>query len=93
MKVSYNKLQEYFDQPLPGVNDLAQGIIFHAFEVEELIKSGDDTILDLKVLPDRTFDCKDELGLAKEISVIFNLPLKDGFKSSEVGIVENFQLV
>lgn len=78
MKVSYDKLQTFFDQPLPEVTDLCQGIIFHAFEVEGLYKSelNDDTILDIKILPDRAYDCKDEAGIAKEVSVIFNLPLK-----------------
>ncbi len=85
MKVSYNKLQTFFDQPLPKVEDLAQGIIFHAFEVEELINSGEDTILDLKVLPDRTFDCADEFGIAKEVSAIFKLPLKTEFEVVSTG--------
>ena len=73
MKISYNKLKSYIPT-LPEVNNLTQQIIFHAFEVEETEKQGDDYILDIKVLPDRAFDAKTEEGMVKEISVITGEP-------------------
>ena len=69
MKISYNKLKSSIPD-LPDVNTLTEMIIFHAFEVEEIEKQGDDFILDIKVLPDRAFDAKTDEGMIKEISVI-----------------------
>ena len=77
MKISYNWLQNYFEEKLPSPLDVAQGIIFHSFEVEEVEKVGDDTVFDIKILPDRAHDCLSHWGIAKEVSMIFNLPIKD----------------
>jgi phenylalanyl-tRNA synthetase beta chain len=77
MKVSYNWLQKYFEEKLPEPEKLAEGIIFHSFEVEETIKFGNDFIFDIKVLPDRAHDCLSHWGIAKEISAIFDLKIKE----------------
>jgi phenylalanyl-tRNA synthetase beta chain len=77
MKFSYNWLQNYFEEKLPEPEKISEGIVFHAFEVEEIVKVGDDTIFDIKILPDRAHDCLSHWGIAKEISAIFNLKLKD----------------
>ena len=77
MKISYNWLQNYFEEKLPSPEDVAQGIIFHSFEVEEIEKVGDDTVFDIKILPDRAHDCLSHWGIAKEISMIFDLKIKD----------------
>ncbi|MBU0612191.1 phenylalanine--tRNA ligase subunit beta [Patescibacteria group bacterium] len=85
MKVSYNWLQNYFEEKLPNPEKLSEGIIFHSFEVEETIKVGDDIVFDIKVLPDRAHDCLSHWGIAKEISAIFNLKL-----SSPNGFFQEF---
>jgi phenylalanyl-tRNA synthetase beta chain len=77
MKFSYKWLQNYFDDKLPEPEKISEGIIFHSFEVEEIEKKGDDTIFDIKVLPDRAHDCLSHWGIAKEISAIFDLKIKD----------------
>ncbi|HPS21191.1 MAG TPA: phenylalanine--tRNA ligase subunit beta [Candidatus Paceibacterota bacterium] len=77
MKVSYNWLQNYFEEKLPEPEKIADGIIFHSFEVEETDKVGNDTIFDIKVLPDRAHDCLSHWGIAKEISAIFDLKIKE----------------
>ena len=77
MKISYNWLQNYFEEKLPSPEELAQGIIFHSFEVEEVEKVGDDIVFDIKILPDRAHDCLSHWGIAKEISMIFDLKIKD----------------
>lgn len=86
MLFSYNWLQKYFDQKLPEVHLLADKIIFHSFEVEEIINFSEgkenDFLLDIKILPDRTHDCLSHYGLAKEITVLFdNLHLKSVVKN------------
>ncbi|PIR69121.1 hypothetical protein COX93_00460 [Candidatus Nomurabacteria bacterium CG_4_10_14_0_2_um_filter_30_12] len=77
MKVSYNWLQNYFEEKLPDSKKLSEGIIFHSFEVESLDKVKNDVIFDIKVLPDRAHDCLSHWGIAKEISAIFDLKLKE----------------
>jgi len=84
MKFSYNWLQNYFDEKLPTPDKISEGIIFHSFEVEEIEKKGEDTIFDIKVLPDRAHDCLSHFGIAKEISAIFDLEIKNKvFKNFE----------
>jgi phenylalanyl-tRNA synthetase beta chain len=77
MKISYNWLQNYFDEKLPDPEKISDGVIFHSFEVEDIKKVEDDTIFDIKILPDRAHDCLSHFGIAKEISVIFDLKMKD----------------
>ena len=67
MKISYNWLKQYID-PLPNADELAEKIIFGAFEVEEQENVGDDTIFEIKVLPDRAHDCLSHQGMAREIA-------------------------
>lgn len=67
MKISYNWLKWYVD-PLPNADELAEKIIFGAFEVEEKEVVGDDTIFEIKVLPDRAHDCLSHQGMAREIA-------------------------
>lgn len=77
MKISYNWLQNYFEEKLPEPEVLSEGIIFHSFEVEEVEKVEDDTIFEIKVLPDRAHDCLSHFGIAKDISAIFDLKMKE----------------
>ena len=77
MKISYNWLQNYFEEELPDPEKISEGIIFHSFEVEEVEKVGNDTIFDIKILPDRAHDCLSHWGIAKEVSAIFDLKLKE----------------
>lgn len=53
----------------------------HSFEVKEikdvkLPSAKKDVVLDIDVLPNRAHDCFSHLGVAKEISALFNLLLK-----------------
>lgn len=75
MKISYNWLQNYFDGKLPEPEAISEGIIFHSFEVDEVEKKGDDTIFDIKILPDRAHDCLSHFGIAKEVSMIFDMKI------------------
>jgi phenylalanyl-tRNA synthetase beta chain len=76
MKVSYKKLQEYFEDKLPTPEDLADAFTFHFAEVESVEKEGEDTILDVKVLPDRASYAKSYEGIALETSAILGLRRK-----------------
>ncbi len=85
MKFSYNWLQSFFDKKLPKPENLTEILTLHSFETKVLKKAlneaglpsgGKDIVLDIDVLPNRAHDCFSHLGVAKEISVVCNLPLK-----------------
>ncbi len=83
MLVSHNWLQNYFDQPLPSPEKLAELFTFHIFEVEGVEKKmigaiggAEDSIYDLKVLPDRAHYCLCHEGIAGEVSAMTGIPLK-----------------
>ncbi|MEI6346174.1 MAG: phenylalanine--tRNA ligase subunit beta [bacterium] len=89
MKVSHNWLQCYFDKPLPTAEKLAELFTFGAFEVEGIEKvlgnaaAGDadvakvtDTVIDVKVLPDRAHYALCHRGVASEISALAGIARK-----------------
>src|SRR3989344_7685814 len=73
MKVSREWLQRYFDKPLPNAVTLADALTFHAFEIESV----ENDILDVKVTPNRGHDCLSHRGIAKELSAILKLSMKN----------------
>jgi phenylalanyl-tRNA synthetase beta chain len=75
MLVSRHWLSKFFGQELPDAETLADALTFHAFEIDGVIKVGDDSVLDVKVTPNRGHDCLGYRGIAKEISAILKLPL------------------
>ncbi|MBI5470481.1 phenylalanine--tRNA ligase subunit beta [Candidatus Kaiserbacteria bacterium] len=84
MKISREWLQTYFDTPLPSAEEIGHALTFHAFEIEsvESVKPQDghgagNDILDVKVTPNRGHDCLSYRGIAKEVSAILNISLKD----------------
>lgn len=88
MKFSYNWLSTYFESPLPSAEVLADKITFHSSEVEEIIPVGDDTVIDVKVLPDKSAWLMSHRGLAKEVSVILNQPLKKDLFIKQLSLKE-----
>ncbi len=80
MKISRAWLQTYFDSPLPEAQALADALTFHAFEIEDIttydVVNSADSILDVKVTPNRGHDCLSHYGVAKDLSAILNIPLK-----------------
>lgn len=76
MKVSYSWIKEYFDTEIPEPNKIAELLTKHAFEVESIESIGDDFLIDIKVLPDRSHDCLSHIGIAKEVSLLTGIPLK-----------------
>lgn len=76
MLVSYNWLNKYFDGKLPAPTAVGEALTFHAWELESIEEKGDDTVLDVKVLPDKAMWGLSHRGIAKDLSVILKLPLK-----------------
>ena len=76
MKVSYNWLQEYFEEKLPAPRELGDILTFHAYEVERVEKVGADYVIDVDVLPNRSSDSMSHRGIAREIATLLNRKLK-----------------
>jgi len=75
MKASYNWLKEFVDFNTPP-DELAHILTMAGFEVEAVEKTGDDTVLDIAVTPNRP-DCLSIRGIAREISAVLELPFRD----------------
>jgi phenylalanyl-tRNA synthetase beta chain len=97
MKYSYNWLKE-FVPGIPAPAKLVELLTMRAFEVEgieaagparqqpelQAMAGGKDTVLDIKVLPNRAFDCLSHIGMAREAAAIANLKFKiSSFKLNE----------
>ena len=86
MKVSYNWLNKYFDGKLPAAEAVAEAFTFHAWEIEEIEKKDGDTVLDVKVLPDKAMWGLSHRGIAKDLSVILNTPLSKDVLADKVSL-------
>src|SRR3989338_2701577 len=94
MLVSYNWLKTFFsaeggsssggDKKFPPPQEIAELLIFHSFEVEDVISEGDDTLFEISILPNRRHDCLSHRGVAREIAVLTGIPLARDPFSEEV---------
>ncbi len=76
MKVSRAWLQTYFDDELPDAEQLSDVFTFHSFEVEGVERVGDDWVIDLDILPNRSSDCLSHRGVARELATLLQHPMK-----------------
>ncbi len=95
MIVSYKWLQTYFKEKLPAPAKVAEAFTFGAFEVEVVEEvhgkngaDGNDTTIDLKVLPDRACYALSHRGIAYELSAITGQSSLV-FENKIVGEIEN----
>lgn len=75
MLVSYNWLKDYLGETIPSAEKIAELLTFHSFEIESIEKVGDDVVIDVDVLPNRSSDCLCHRGIAREIATILNSSL------------------
>ena len=76
MRVSSSWLAEYIGADIPKPADVARLLTFHAFEVEGVEKTDNDTLFDVAVLPNRAHDCLSHRGIARELAAIMGVPMK-----------------
>ncbi len=76
MLFSYNWLKDYLKGKTPTPQKLAEILTRHSFEVESVVKKGNDFVLDIDVLSNRAPDCLSHLGIAREIAAILNSELQ-----------------
>ncbi len=74
MKYSYNWLKEHLEGELPELGTVVREVTLRAFEVEEIEERGGDTVLEIKVLPDRAHDALSHRGMAREIGALLGAP-------------------
>lgn len=74
MEYNFNWLKEYIKGELPSAKEVAKEVGLNSFELEgikELEKN--NFLIDWDILPNRSSDCLCYLGVAKEITTIYNL--------------------
>jgi len=80
MRISYNWLKWYVPGA-PGAEKLVDIFNYHLCEVESLEKIGmgqsEDSIFDLKVLPNRAHDLLSHQGVARELASLLNIKYVD----------------
>ncbi|MBI3671323.1 phenylalanine--tRNA ligase subunit beta [Candidatus Azambacteria bacterium] len=81
MKISYNWLKEYINLK-EKPEKVADILTMHAFEVESVRKSGNDSILEIDILPNRAHDCLSHIGVARELGALLERKVK--FEISKV---------
>jgi len=75
MIVSWNWLKEYVDLTM-SVDELTERLTLSGLNLEGVEKIGDDDVaIDLEVTSNRP-DCLGHIGVAREIAVLWNQPLK-----------------
>ncbi len=93
MKISREWLQGYFEEVLPDAETLADGLTFHVFEIDGIERTDGDAVLDVKVTPNRGHDCLCHRGIAKELSAILRVPLRDDPFTQEPDLSEKTNAV
>lgn len=86
MKFSKSWLQDYIVEQLPSNEVIADTLNKKAFEVEEVIELADDTVFDIKVLPNRAHDSLGHHGMAYELCSCFGFTFKKDVRNK---ILEN----
>ncbi len=75
MKVHYDWLKECVGDAMPSVLDIEKLFTFHSFEIEDIENHEHHTVIDVKVLPDRSSDCLCHRGIAHELAALIGKPL------------------
>lgn len=75
MLVSYSWLKDYLGENTKSAEELADLLTFHSFEIDEVKKVDDDTVIDIDVLPNRSSDCLCHRGIARELATLLSVPL------------------
>lgn len=76
MKVPFSWLKEFVALKA-GADEVARRLTFAGLEVEAVQESEGDHVLEINVTPNRG-DCLSILGIAREVSALFKIPLKKG---------------
>ncbi len=70
MLISYNWIKSYFTEEIPSPKELADIITMGAFEIDGIEEKGDDTVFDIKILPDRSAYALSHRYIAQEVGAL-----------------------
>lgn len=76
MKVVHSWLKEYVGETLPSPEKVEELLTFHSFEVEGIEQVGDESVIDVDVLPNRASDCLCHRGIARELASLLDIDLE-----------------
>lgn len=76
MKVLHSWLQKHIVEELPTPKEIEKKLVMHAYEVEGVEHIGEETVYDIKIIPDRSHDSLSHRGIAREIAALFKLTTK-----------------
>lgn len=77
MLVLHDWLKEYVGDSMPPAKDVENLLTFHTFEIDGIEEKEGHTVIDVKVLPDRSPDCLSHRGIAHELAAIVGKPLAE----------------
>lgn len=76
MKILRDWLKDYIGDSIPETIDIEKLLTFHAFEIDGIESHDHHTVIDVKVLPDRSSDCLCHRGIAHELAAIMGTKLE-----------------
>ena len=76
MLVSYQWLKEYLGDTAPSVEEAVALLTKHAFEIEGVEGEGEEAVIDVDVLPNRSSDCLSHRGIARELATLHKTTLE-----------------
>lgn len=88
MKYSKKWLQEYIEETLPADEYIEKDLNAKAFEVEGVEHVEDDSIFDIKVLPNRAHDALGHIGMARELCACLDFTFKN-ILEKEIAEIKN----
>ncbi|MBP9717419.1 MAG: phenylalanine--tRNA ligase subunit beta [Candidatus Pacebacteria bacterium] len=84
MLFSRHWLQTFFESTLPSAEVIGEKLTFHSSEIEEVVAVGEDTVFDIKILPDKSAWLLSHRGVAKELAVMLDLEIKNDPLATDV---------
>ncbi|MCF7843746.1 C40 family peptidase [Candidatus Gracilibacteria bacterium] len=88
MKFSKSWLQDYIVEKLPEDGVIADTLNKKAFEVEEILKLDNDTVFDIKVLPNRAHDALGHHGMAYELCSCFGYTFNKSMDKKTIDFID-----
>lgn len=83
MLVVHKWLKDFLGDATPSVEEIEKLLTFHSFEIEGTEEKGEQEVIDIDVLPNRSSDCLSHRGIAREIAALIDVSLtKDPFTAA-----------
>lgn len=88
MLVVHNWLKDYIGNSIPPAEEIEKLLTFHSFEIEGVEMVGENQVIDVDVLPNRSSDCLCHRGIAREIATLIGKDLENDPLQKEITLTE-----